>query len=259
MSESAKVSMKISLSFILGVVLASAAFMGILFFSIFPSEQKTQNNALMMSFMDEIQRTVPVVAVKEAGNEGIIGNLTVRLIPGDSNVLIDTSPFSTADIQYSAQAAVDAALTATEIANPGKDFIISYDVKSDEVNGESAGAATTIAIIAALEGKNIKPGVIMTGTINPDGTIGKVGGVYEKAKAVADAGYKLFLIPKGEAKMITYKAVVEGTQVRAGITVINKKYVVSKTFDLRDTALEDWGLEVKEVSTIKEAEKLMIE
>ena len=40
--------------------------------------------------------------------------------------------------------------------------------------------------------------ITMTGTINPDGTVGPVGGIPEKIAGTAKAGYKRILIPAGQ-------------------------------------------------------------
>ena len=40
----------------------------------------------------EVKRSIPIVAVSSDG-KGVVGNLTVRLIPGNNNVLINTNPF----------------------------------------------------------------------------------------------------------------------------------------------------------------------
>jgi uncharacterized protein len=68
--------------------------------------------------------------------------------------------------------------------------------KAQLIGGESAGAAAAILAIAALENKGLKDEAVITGTIEEDGTIGKIGGVLEKTRAVHDAGYRNFLIPR---------------------------------------------------------------
>lgn len=65
------------------------------------------------------------------------------------------------------------------------------------VDGPSAGGVLTIGILAALRGEAVRPDTAMTGTINPDGTIGPVGGIPHKLEGAAAAGKKLVLIPAG--------------------------------------------------------------
>jgi uncharacterized protein len=110
--------------------------------------------------------------------------------------------------------------------------------------------------MAALENRTIKSGIAITGAINPDGSIGAVGSVFEKAKAVADAGYTTFLVPKGETKGIYYEKVTKTKQIRPGFTYHYTSYV-PKTIDLVEEA-EKWGLQIVEVSDIDEAAGLML-
>jgi predicted S18 family serine protease len=66
------------------------------------------------------------------------------------------------------------------------------------VDGPSAGALTTAAMLAALNGAPVRPEVTMTGTVNPDGTVGPVGGIPQKVAGAAAAGKKEFGYPVGQ-------------------------------------------------------------
>ncbi|MCA9231947.1 MAG: hypothetical protein KDA57_14960 [Planctomycetales bacterium] len=70
--------------------------------------------------------------------------------------------------------------------------------RSGRVDGPSAGGLTTIGILAAIRGDSVRQDAAMTGTINPDGTIGPVGGIPHKIDGAADADMKLVLIPLGQ-------------------------------------------------------------
>jgi hypothetical protein len=63
------------------------------------------------------------------------------------------------------------------------------------IDGPSAAALLTVAVLAALQGDPLQSGVTMTGTITPDGSIGPVGGVGQKLQSAADAGYSTVLVP----------------------------------------------------------------
>ena len=65
------------------------------------------------------------------------------------------------------------------------------------VDGPSAGAVLTCGVLAAARGDKIRPDAAMTGTINPDGSIGPVGGIAHKIDGAASEGMKLLLIPAG--------------------------------------------------------------
>lgn len=73
---------------------------------------------------------------------------------------------------------------------------ISFDV-AGRIDGPSAGGLMTAGVLAALRGDKVRDDAAMTGTINPDGTIGPVGGIQYKIGGAAKAGKKLVLIPIG--------------------------------------------------------------
>lgn len=79
---------------------------------------------------------------------------------------------------------------------------IPVDVRIDtaRVSGPSAGLAFSLAIIDDLTPGDLTGGgdVAVTGAILEDGTVGRVGGVAEKAVAARRAGARLMLVPRGE-------------------------------------------------------------
>ncbi len=77
-------------------------------------------------------------------------------------------------------------------------FDFTFDAGGGYIDGPSAGALTTIGVLAALLGDTPRDDVTMTGTINPDGTIGPVGGISHKLEGAKAAGKKVVLIPAGQ-------------------------------------------------------------
>jgi hypothetical protein len=65
-------------------------------------------------------------------------------------------------------------------------------------DGPSAGGLMTAGFIASMLGAKIDPAATMTGTVNPDGTIGPVGGIPQKFAAGAAAGKKRLGYPVGQ-------------------------------------------------------------
>lgn len=64
------------------------------------------------------------------------------------------------------------------------------------IDGPSAGGVLTVGILALLNGTEILPRHAMTGTINPDGTIGAIGGLGAKITGARDAGYTSIVAPR---------------------------------------------------------------
>lgn len=199
-----------------------------------------------------VEASIPVVSVSTDG-QGSVDNLSLRLIPGDNNILINTNPFLETDLQY----AINTAVTYAKLKVPNygydRDFIFDFRSKQAQlVGGESAGAATAILTIAMLQGKELKKDAVITGTINADGSIGKIAGVLEKAKAVSDAGFKYFLVPAGQASITYYERSVERQPSAFGFDILRSRYI-PKTLNLTEEAKKAWGLEVVEVASIDQA------
>lgn len=99
---------------------------------------------------------------------------------------------------------------------------------------------------------------MITGTINEDGSVGRIGGVLEKTKAVSASGYKNFLIPMGQSDITYYERQIQRRPIDSGIDVLISEYV-PKTLDLSETAKDELGLNIIEVSDVEEALPYFIE
>jgi len=98
-------------------------------------------------------------------------------------------------------------------------FPVAITIDTDRVSGPSAGLAFTLAIIDDLTPGDLTGGrrVAITGSIQPDGSVGIVGGVEQKAVTARRNGARLMLVPVGEAK--TAREHAEGMKVVAVRTV----------------------------------------
>lgn len=97
--------------------------------------------------------------------------------------------------------AKDSVATASSVVRAMTDKNLSdYDlhiniVGGGQVDGPSAGAAITVAIISALEKIPVRQDWAVTGEISLSGRIKPVGGVYEKAFGAHQAGMEGIFIP----------------------------------------------------------------
>lgn len=192
--------------------------------------------------------TMELPAVDSHGN-GVTTQLVVETKNGTGKTLanIDVLLFWV-DTQQSIQAARTAAEKLTGVDTSSIDLIYGINANNISlVGGPSAGAALTIATIAALEGKQLAPDVMITGTIEDDGSIGPVGGVYEKARAAKPAGAKTFLVPPNESTE-TFTAPVETCDKAPGRIFCQTVYQ-TQTVDIGT----DLGITVKEVSNVRDA------
>jgi len=199
----------------------------------------------------EVSMRVP--AVDEEGN-GVATNLTVESKPGTGRVLVDVNQlFFWVDTQDSIRTAQRVAQNVTKINLTNVDLVYAIETDASLIGGPSAGAALTIATVAAIEKKNINSSVMITGTINYDGSIGAVGEVLAKAKAAKGIGAKLFLVPEGQSVQ-TYYTPEENCKHFGPMTYCTTEYKVEKINITKDAEIE-----TREVSSIQEALKYFLE
>ncbi|MDH7517193.1 MAG: hypothetical protein QHH19_02465 [Candidatus Thermoplasmatota archaeon] len=196
----------------------------------------------------------PAVAKTDKGYVGVISTITVTIQSnGSGRVFVDTLPLTEVDMQGSARLAVKVAGAFVKkdincTVNPSSyDFFFVVRTSSPIIGGPSAGAVMTLATIALLENWTIDDKTVMTGMINPDGSIGPIGGIPQKIDASASVGATRFLIPKGQ---MTYTELVTETTRSNGWTQIITRPV---TRNVSDYAIQNYGIEVFEVSDIEEA------
>lgn len=194
-----------------------------------------------------------VPAVDNEGN-GVSVSLTVEARNGTGRILtnIDKLLFWV-DTQQSIQIAKAVAENITSVNTSATDIIYTIDTNATIVGGPSAGAALTVATISVLQGKPLNKSVMITGTINPDSSVGQVGGILEKAKAARAEGAVLLLVPEGQ-----------GTELRLQPEekcVQKPRFIYCETTykEMRIDISEAVGIQVKEVSNIYDALKYFFE
>lgn len=142
-----------------------------------------------------ILRNMMVPAVNNDGSGQIVG-ISLEIKPGDGTAYIATAPIVGEMTQTSSQTAMH---VATGIAGYNASTCDAlFKVGTGEltsIDGPSAGAAMTLMILSALRNETLPYNFTMTGTIEPNGIVGPVGGVPEKAQAAASEGIPLFITP----------------------------------------------------------------
>src|SRR6056297_1129273 len=147
----------------------------------------------------------PAVGQTEQGYIGVISTITVTIQNnGSGRVFVDTLPLAQIDMQGSARLAVKVASsivktdTNCEVNPDNYDYFFVIRTNSPIIGGPSAGGIMTAAVVSLLEGWDMDDETVMTGMINPDGSIGPVGGIVKKIDAAASVGADRFLILEGQ-------------------------------------------------------------
>ena len=136
--------------------------------------------------------------VGEGGSTHAI--LTVEKSDAGMHVgVFESKPGGTGDMWRAAVWVAALTGTLTLKKNP-LDYRYSVELEplTERVDGPSAGGLFAVGIMAAISGQSVNSDYTMTGTINPDGTIGPVGGVPQKLKAAAAKGKTRFCYPAGQ-------------------------------------------------------------
>jgi uncharacterized protein len=101
--------------------------------------------------------------------------------------------------------------------------------------------------MAVLQNESLKEDVVITGTVNADGTIGQVGGILEKAQAAKDIGASLLLVPIGQGTQTTLVP-NEECETRG------KMMICQTTYEQETVSIgEDVGISVMEVANVSQA------
>ncbi len=178
-----------------------------------------------------------IVAVSSADNSGVVGRVDVQIRPselaaktGKVRVLINTNPFTGIGPQESAETGVKIAESLSGKSLADRDVVFSFTVPAHVIDGPSAGAAMTVAVIAAIESRQVRSDAAMTGTIEEDGSIDTRGTYYER----------------------------QIQESRRGGFVFQRVVYVPKTFDLSNFTRSEYSMETQEVATIEDAVELMV-
>jgi predicted S18 family serine protease len=175
----------------------------------------------------ETSMMVPAV---DANGKGILTTITARAVPGRGDVYISVEPLISVETQQSEKIAVRIASEAAGVDRNQWDIFFKIVAPAESVDGPSGGAAMTVLTYAELTGRKPRKDLTVTGSIERDGRIGKIGGVLAKAEAVHEAGLKVFLVPLGQS-------------VQDGV-------------DIAQVAWERWKMTVVEVKDFAEVHKI---
>ena len=189
---------------------------------------------------------------QSVSEEGALINISVEIRPGKGRVLVQTTPLMGVVFQDAANTAVFVAENKTGKQLSSSDIIFSINAKDQipGVDGPSAGALMTLLTISAIDNNTrLNDSITLTGTIDNEGNIGPIGGVLEKAKAAKAGGKTLFLIPRENSELVTYKFV---ERKFGGFTVVER---VPEIVNAKEYIEKNVGIRIEYVDTIDDVLK----
>ncbi len=200
----------------------------------------------------EIIRDGPVLT-RQTVTEGAMINLSVEIRPGEGRVLVHTTPLMGIVFQDTANTAVFVAQNISGRHFAGSDVIFSVEAQDQvpAVDGPSAGALMTALVIAALENQTPRQDITLTGTIDPQGHVGAIGGILEKSQAAKASGKSTLLLPRENAQMVQY---TEITRSIGGFTFVQR---IPTVVDAKEYVESEVGITVTYVDSIRDVEQYL--
>jgi PDZ domain-containing protein len=162
-----------------------------------PAQEKLRAGDEVLS-VDGVAMKTPEQVVDAVRSKVIGTELTFSVVRGDSKLNVAVTSSNRQD-----DPATDQDESKIPYIGIGIDISYSADYEIDfgvtGVGGPSAGTMFAIAIIDKLTPGALTQGKIIagTGTIDPAGNVGDIGGIRQKLIGARDAGAVLFLAPQG--------------------------------------------------------------
>lgn len=134
-------------------------------------------------------------AVIITNNTGVITVINLTITKGDGSVVI-RGPASVGNSTLnSSKQAVAYASKYLNFNESKYNFTYVINDHNTSVSGPSAGMAMTLLAISAMTHKPLIKNFTLTGEIEPNGSIGEIGGVYDKVDAASRDHLKFVLVP----------------------------------------------------------------
>ncbi len=220
-------------------------------------EQEQEKSDIEFTVKQPLANSTQAIAYLPAvdeENNGVITTLVVEAVKGSGRTLVDIDNLLFwGDTQHSIRIAKNVAKNITGIDANKYDLVYNIYANASVIGGESAGAALTLATIAVLQNKSLREDIVITGTINHDGTIGPVLAILPKAKAAKAHNATIFLVPLLQSREITYETRKHCEDF--GPTEFCTEEQVPKRVNISEEA----GIEVIEVENIQDAMKYFFE
>jgi predicted S18 family serine protease len=171
-------------------------------------------------------------AVIISNNTGSLTLILLTVTSGNGNVNVTGPQIVAASTVQSAQIAAKYAATYLNLNPDSYNFTYTITDAGENVSGPSGGTAMALLAISALSGNRLLSNFTVTGTISPNGAVGLIGGVYDKAQAAKRAGMEFILVPsaRGDPAEQELYSLVQSTMGIPLIQVTNVSQAAAYAF-----------------------------
>ncbi|MFH1443262.1 MAG: S16 family serine protease [Candidatus Micrarchaeota archaeon] len=119
------------------------------------------------------------------------------------------------------------------------------------IAGSSAAASAVVGLVSLAQNRKIRKDALITGSLDENGKINRVGFILEKANAAKETGYEILLVPEGEAKVWV---IPEGCRRDDGSSLPGCRPEKEEV-----DVMEATEIKIIEVSDLEEAAEFMLE
>ncbi len=166
------------------------------------SKKETPQTLAPVKLTAERSRDVDFVWYATRDGKPVGGTTAAKVLlkpnpSGDVRVAVYEEYSGGTGSQWRASAWVSSFVAASTLGHDLSEFEFAVST-GGFVDGPSAGGLTTAAFLAAMLDVPVRPGVTLTGTVNPDGSIGPVGGIPDKMRGAKEKGKTHVGYPVGQ-------------------------------------------------------------
>jgi PDZ domain-containing protein len=155
-----------------------------------------------MPAADVVREGDVIVAVdgQPVADASALVDVVRQLDPGDTVALRVLRDRESVDLTVGTTVGDDGRAVMGVLIVPRFDFPVDVTIDTGRIGGPSAGLAMALSVIDALTPGDLagEKRVAVTGTIEPDGTVGAIGGLGQKSLTARSVGADLFLVPADE-------------------------------------------------------------
>ncbi len=137
-------------------------------------------------------------------NKGVLTLISLNVTRGNGTVSITGPQGVGISTLTSAEIAASYASSYLSLNHSKYNFTYHINDSRANVSGPSGGLAFTLLAISALQGKPLLDNFTVTGTISPNGDVGEVGGVYDKAMVASQYHMGFFIVPYASNQSFEY-------------------------------------------------------
>jgi len=157
------------------------------------------------------------IAVFNESGGGELVKITMLMRAGSGGLLLDvTDKTFGADFQDSLLIIKDYVESYTGTSLAYKDIILKLDTHAESIGGASGSAVIGIGLIAMLKNISLKQNTVVTGVLQPDGTLAPVSALDAKIDVAKSSGVTELLIPKVQCASVN-----ESQKIGITVTCVN--------------------------------------